>query len=78
MKKLLKYTGISLLVLIILALVLPILFKGKIISLVKKEINQNLYAVVEFSDVDLSFFRRFPRVSLQLKDISVVGKDAFA
>ena len=77
MKKLLKYTGISLLVLIILALVLPILFKGKIISLVKKEINQNLYAVVEFSDVDLSFFRRFPRVSLQLKDISVVGKDAF-
>ena len=55
MKKLLKYTGISLLVLIILALVLPILFKGQIISLVKKEINQNIYAVVEFSDVDLSF-----------------------
>ena len=78
MKKLLKYTGISLLVLIILALVLPILFKGQIISLVKKEINQNIYAVVEFSDVDLSFFRRFPRVSLQIKDISVVGKDAFA
>lgn len=74
----LKITGILLGVLVVAAFAAPFVFKGKILSLVKKEINANLNAVVEFEDLDISFFRRFPQVSLQLKNLSVTGTNAFA
>ncbi|MDB5195797.1 MAG: AsmA family protein, partial [Flaviaesturariibacter sp.] len=78
MKKLLKITGISLLLLLALLFLLPFFFKGQILSLVKSEINQNLAAHVDFKDLDLSFFRRFPRVSVKLENVSVIGQDSFA
>ncbi|MCU7551100.1 hypothetical protein OCK74_18415 [Chitinophagaceae bacterium LB-8] len=78
MKKVLAYTGVTLLVLLVLALVLPFLFKDKIIQLVKSEIQKNVEAKVEFKDVSLSFFRHFPKVSVGLEDISIVGKHEFS
>jgi hypothetical protein len=42
MKKVLKYTGIGLLSLLVLAFTLPLLFKGKIVSAVKLGINKNI------------------------------------
>ncbi|HEX2608635.1 MAG TPA: AsmA-like C-terminal region-containing protein [Flavisolibacter sp.] len=78
MKKLLKYTGIGLLILLLLAFLVPILFKGRIVTLVKSEINKNLTAKVDFKDVSLSFFRHFPKLSLNLEDLSVVGTGEFA
>ena len=58
MKKLLKYAGLGLLSLLILAFLLPILFKGKIVTLVKSEINKSINAKVDFKDVSLSLFRQ--------------------
>ena len=76
-KKILRITGIVLLVLVVLLLTLPFLFKGKIITLVKSEINKNLNATTNFDDVDISFFRRFPRVSIQLENLTIAGKAQF-
>ncbi len=78
MKKLLKITGITLLVLIVLAFLIPILFKKQITNLVKKEINKSLIAKVDFKDVSLSLFRHFPRVSISVDDVSIIGMDEFA
>ncbi|HEY8388451.1 MAG TPA: AsmA family protein, partial [Parasegetibacter sp.] len=78
MKKALKISGILLLILMLLAFIAPFIFKGKIIEIVKKEINANVNANVAFDDLGLSFFRHFPRVSVSLDNISVVGTDAFA
>jgi hypothetical protein len=78
LKKVLKITGISLLSLIALAFVIPILFKKQITNLVKKQINKSLNAKVEFYDVELSLFRHFPKVSISISNLSVVGKDDFA
>ncbi|MBL7762962.1 MAG: AsmA family protein [Chitinophagaceae bacterium] len=78
MKKALKITGISLLVLIVAAFALPILFKGKILTLVKKGINENVNAKVDFNDLSLSLFRHFPKLSVALENISVVGTESFA
>jgi hypothetical protein len=78
LRKTLKITGISIGVLLVLLFTLPLIFKNKIIALVKKEINKNLEAVVDFKDVDISFFRRFPRVSVRLEDVYVAGKADFA
>jgi hypothetical protein len=77
MKKFLKYTGIVFLSLIVLAFLVPFLFKGKIVKLVKAEINKNVEAKVEFEDVSLSLFRHFPKLSIGLEDISVAGIHEF-
>ncbi len=78
MKKILKYTGITLLVLLALAFLLPILFKGKIVKLVKSEINNTVLAKVDFKDVSISLFRHFPKLSIGLQNLSVIGVDEFA
>ncbi|MEO6219353.1 MAG: AsmA family protein, partial [Ginsengibacter sp.] len=78
MKKALKITGLILLVLTITAFAVPFLFKKQITNFVKKEINNNLTAKVDFSDVSLSLFRNFPKLSVSLKELSVVGTDEFA
>ena len=77
MKKFLKITGITLLVLILLAFLIPILFKKQITDLVKKEINQTLTARVDFSDVSLSLFRHFPQISINIEELSIVGTGIF-
>ncbi|HSC39150.1 MAG TPA: AsmA family protein, partial [Chitinophagaceae bacterium] len=56
----------------------PFIFKGKIIKIAKEQINKNLNAAVDFKDLDISFFRHFPRVSVALTGLQVVGTDEFA
>lgn len=77
MKKFLKISAIALFVLILLAFLLPYLFKDKILLLAKSEINNNIEAKVEFKDLDLSLFRHFPKLSIALKDISITGINGF-
>lgn len=78
MKKFLKITGITLLVLLALAFIIPVVFKKQIQALVKKEINKSLDATVDFSDVKLSLFRHFPKAGIVIKDLVIVGKGEFA
>ncbi len=77
MKKALKITGITLVVLLGLLFLIPILFKKQITTLVKKEINKTLAAKVEFGEVSLSVVRHFPKVSISVNDLSVVGSPGF-
>ncbi|MBP1651461.1 MAG: AsmA family protein, partial [Bacteroidetes bacterium] len=51
LKKILKITGILLIVLVAAAIAIPFLFKGKIMSIVKTELNKQLEADVDFKDV---------------------------
>lgn len=78
LKKILKITGVSVLVLLVLLFTLPLLFKGKILRIVKEQINKNINAKADFSDVSLSFLRHFPRASVSLQNFSIVGLDVFA
>src|SRR6185503_8825424 len=78
LRKTLKIAGITLLVLIAVAFLIPILFKKQITELVKKEINRSLVAKVDFKDVSLSLFRHFPKVSISLNELSVIGTNEFA
>lgn len=78
LKKVIKITLIVLVVLIGAAFAAPFLFKGKIIEIAKKEINNSLTAKVDFADLNISLFRHFPKVSVALENLQVVGTDAFA
>lgn len=77
-KKFLKITGISLLVILIMAFTLPLLFKGAILKKVKAEVNKKLNAKVDFADVDISIFRHFPKLAVGLNNLQVIGLGEFA
>jgi AsmA-like C-terminal region len=77
-KKIIKIFFISLLVLIAIAFAAPYLFKSQIVAFVKKEINNKLTAKVDFKDVDISFFRHFPKVAVGLDKLQVIGTGSFA
>jgi len=77
MKTTFKIIGILIVLILALAFLLPILFKGKIISVVKQEVNKSVTAKVDFGDIGLSLFRSFPDFSLRMNDITVVGIHEF-
>lgn len=78
LKKIIKISLVSLVVLIGLLVASTYIFRGKIISLIKSEINKNINAKVDFKEVDISFFRHFPKVSIGLDELQVTGAGVFA
>ena len=81
MKKKLKKIGIiSVIVfgaIILILAITPILFKGKILDLVKTEANKSLNAKIEFENVNLSLFRGFPALNLKISKLNLVGVEDF-
>jgi len=77
-KKILKITGISLVTLIGVLLLIPVIFKKQVQALVKREINKQLNATVDFKDVNLSLFRHFPKATITIKGLSIVGTGEFS
>jgi hypothetical protein len=76
-KNFLKWTGITLLVLIILAILVPIIFKDQLKELVIKEVNKELTATLKLDDFDLTFISTFPNVTLKLYGASLTGTGDF-
>ena len=74
-KSILKWTGISLGVLIIIGITIPIIFKDDIKAAVLKEANKSLLADVELKDFDLTFISSFPHITAKLEGLKVTGKD---
>lgn len=77
MKKTSKIIGITFLVIFVLLLLIPFAFQGQIQDIVKRSINENLNAKVEFSDVNLSFIRSFPRAYVGISDLSITNFEPF-
>ncbi|MCK7590384.1 AsmA family protein [Subsaxibacter sp. CAU 1640] len=77
LKKILKITGITLLILIVLLIAAPFIFQSQIKDMVKNFINQNVNAQVEFSDVSLSLFRSFPKAHVEVSDLVITNFEPF-
>ena len=73
MKKIFKALGILVLVVIVLLVALPFLFKGKIAEIIQQQMDEQLNATVELADLDLSLISTFPDFKLELKGIKVTG-----
>ncbi|MFL9838847.1 AsmA-like C-terminal region-containing protein [Flavobacterium sp. ST-75] len=76
-KKILKWAGIILLILIIALVSVPFLFKDKIKSMVTKAINEQVDATVAFEDVSLSLFKNFPMANVSVDKLSIINKAPF-
>ncbi|TXE06323.1 AsmA family protein [Seonamhaeicola algicola] len=77
MKKALKIAGIITLIIIALLIALPFAFQSQIAEIVKRYINQNLNANVEFSDVSLSFIKDFPQAHVSVNDLVITNFEPF-
>ena len=77
MRKILKWVGITVLILLITLISLPFIFKGKLIEIVKQEVNNSVKAQVDWGDFDLTLFSSFPDFSFDIQDVKVVGVDEF-
>ncbi|OEK09153.1 hypothetical protein A8C32_10495 [Flavivirga aquatica] len=77
MKKVFKIIGITLLIIIALLIAIPFIFQGQIKDMVKRVINENLNAKVEFSDVNLSFLQSFPQAHVNVNDLVITNFDPF-
>ena len=77
MKKALKIIGFVILTIIILLVAAPFVFESQLKDMVKKTMNNNLNAQVDFEDINLSIFRSFPQATLVIEDLSVINNEPF-
>ncbi|MBL4663687.1 MAG: AsmA family protein [Flavobacteriaceae bacterium] len=78
MKKILKILGLILGIIILFLVLAPLLFKGSLEDLLKKNINENLNAQVTWEELDLSLFSSFPNAAVVVKNFSIVNNAPFA
>jgi vacuolar-type H+-ATPase subunit H len=77
MKTIVKIFVALIVLIIIAAIALPFLFKGKLSELAREEINKNLNAEVGFDDFSLTLFKSFPDFTLGVSGLSITGAGAF-
>ena len=76
-KRILKWSGISLLVVLMLLIAIPLIFQKKIFQMVLDEANKSLLADVKIEDYNLTLVSSFPNLILELKDVKISGRDEF-
>lgn len=77
MKKILKWSGIGFLALLIILILVPVLFKNQIKDLVIEEVNKSLNAELTMGDFDLTFLSTFPNMTVELNDTKLTGMGKF-
>ncbi len=80
-KKLIKRLFLVVFVLLVLLVgamvAIPWFFKDDVLRVVKEQANAGMNATLDFEDVELSFFKQFPLLTLSVENFSVKGVDAF-
>ncbi|NDV65968.1 AsmA family protein [Bacteroides sp. 224] len=77
MKKGLTIAAIIVGVLLVIMIILPFAFRGKIEGIVKTEGNKMLNAQFDFKSLSISLFKHFPKASVTLNDFWLKGINEF-
>jgi hypothetical protein len=79
--KIIKKISIAIIVLLVLLVgavfLVPVLFKDQLKAKVEKVASEQVLADVKFSDFDISILRNFPKLTVQLENISVINREPF-
>ncbi|MGA2824032.1 MAG: AsmA-like C-terminal region-containing protein, partial [Bacteroidales bacterium] len=81
MKKIVKITGIVLsviLIVLILMICTPFIFREKFAEVVKNTANKSLKTEMNFSSMDVSFFHHFPNLTITLTDFYLKSSSPFS
>ena len=77
LQKILKITGIILLIIAASLFAIPYFFKDQIKAKIADAINKNVDAKVSFADADLSLFKNFPNANVTLDKLVIINKAPF-
>jgi hypothetical protein len=77
LRRIIKWTSISLLTLIVILITIPFIFKDEIKEMVIDEVNTSLNAKLSMGDFDLTFLSTFPNMTIQLNDTKLEGMGKF-
>ncbi|MBO7463943.1 MAG: AsmA family protein, partial [Bacteroidales bacterium] len=77
MKKIVKILGILVLTIMGLLIVIPLFFKDKVLKVVSDVAGNYVDADISIGNLDLSLISNFPRATVVLDDVSVVGRHEF-
>ena len=78
MKRILVILLIVIVVLLGAVLAIPVFFKENILNTAKTTLNKQMDVEVEFADLKLSLFKNFPKVTVELQEVMIKGKEEFA
>ena len=73
-KKVLKITGIIILLLVVSLFAIPYFFKDQIKAKIAEAINEKVDAKVSFADADLSLFKSFPQANVSIDNLLIINK----
>ncbi|MDP4258962.1 MAG: AsmA-like C-terminal region-containing protein [Bacteroidota bacterium] len=76
-RKTLKITGIAVGLLLLFMVLFPYIFPGFISKKIRQWARSNIRSELNFSSARLSFFKRFPALTLTLYDFSLKGAEPF-
>lgn len=77
MKKLAKFIGAIIAILLVAIILIPIIFKSQIKDFVLEKANEELKAEVALKDVSLSLFSSFPNLEVTISGFKVTGEETF-
>lgn len=75
--KILKVTGITFIISLLLLVILPIVFADTITEKVKILANKNLEGELNFNESEISFFKHFPSLTLTLHELNLNGSKPY-
>ncbi len=77
-KKILKIGGITLIIIILLMIAVPFLFKNTIKEKAITAVNESINATASLEDISISLFRSFPKADIALTNFNIINKEPFA
>ncbi len=75
--KKLKLTLGGILLLLIIGLALTWYFRARVLEWVKTSVSDQMHVDVDFSNLQISLVKAFPKLSVSFEDLSLTGRDAF-
>ncbi len=76
-KKIVKISGISIGILLLVGFSIPFLFEKQIKEKIKATANESINATVDFTEADLSLFKNFPNATISLEKFIIINKAPF-
>jgi AsmA protein len=75
--KFLKISGISCAIILLILAIIPFIFSSTINTKIKQWANNNIEGKLIFDDINLSFFKHFPSLTVTLYDVDLKGSAPF-
>ena len=73
----LKISGFAVALILAFMVLFPFFFKEKINSITQDYLNEQVQSGLSFQNINLTFFRHFPNLTVSLDELLILGKEGF-